>query len=712
MMDKKPDIRYLFEPRSIAVVGASHDPAKIGHTVLRNIIAAGYEGRIHPVNPKGGEILDLPVARSLGEIDGEVDVVCTCVPAKYVYDSIQDCTQKGVKFNLVITSGFSEVGNSEEERRIVAHANAHGMRILGPNIFGLFSSASQLDMTFGPGGIVPGHVAIITQSGALGLAMIGKTAAENIGISAMISVGNKADIEEGDLIDYLIEDEHTQSILMYIEGVRAGEQLIEVLKAATQKKPIVVIKSGRSQRGAAAAASHTGSLAGSDDIFDAVMRQCGVQRAESIKEGFNLCTYLSRAPEPRGGNAVIITNGGGIGVLATDACEKYDIKLFDNPQRLSEVFGDVTPDFGSTKNPIDLTGGARAEHYNASLEAALANDDIHAVIALYCETAMFDAEALAPMIRANYEKYTAAGKPIVFSAFGGGNVDESLGQLAQERIPVYDDVYEAVACLGGLYRQHENRLRPVVAPEEVDLDLEAIERILAGARAEGRTFLLAHEGQELMTTVGIPLPTSRIARNLDQATRIAEEIGYPLVMKVVSRDILHKSDAGGVALDLENREEVIDAYQAIMRNCRSAVPEAKIDGIEIAEMVPPGLELIVGARRDPGFGPIVMFGHGGIYVEVMKDVSFRAVPTNRAEALTMMKEIRAFPLLMGVRGEERRDIDTVVDALIRVATVIRRCPGISDIEINPLVAYEEGEGSKAVDVRVLLSSAEEGGTHA
>jgi acetyltransferase len=708
MTPSGPDIRYLFEPRSIAVVGASHHPEKIGSKILQNIINAGYRGAIYPVNPKGGEILGRPVARALEEIPGELDVVCTCVPGAFVRESVEAAARKGVKFNLVISSGFSEVGNVEEEKRIIAIARAAGMRILGPNIFGMYMAASSLDMTFGPGGILPGNVAIITQSGALGLAMIGKTAVENVGISAMISVGNKADLDEADLLEYLLTDERTHSILMYIEGVKQGERLMTALKDAARKKPVVVIKSGRSKRGAIAAASHTGSLAGSDAIFDAMMRQCGALRAESVKEAFDLCKFLSDTPLPRGDNAVIITNGGGIGVLATDACEKYGVPLYDDTASLKETFGSVTPDFGSTKNPIDLTGQATSRHYAGALDAALRSDRIDAVLSLYCETAVFDVENLAPMIEENFKRYREAGKPIVFSVFGGATSEASVTSLGKRKIPIMGDVYDTVACLGGLYSYRRRRDAVSEKIDELPIDEATIDDILRGARADGRSFLLAQEGAALMRATGIRPPQSHVARSLDEAVRHAEAIGYPVVMKVVSRDILHKSDAGGVALDLDNREEVIDAYQAILRNCRARVPNARIDGIEVAEMVRRGVELIVGARRDPSFGPVVMFGHGGIYVEVMKDVSFRAAAMDRAEAVEMMKEIRAYPLLLGVRGEERKDIDTVVDAILRLATVIRRCPGISDIEVNPLVVYDEGEGAVAVDARVLLAKIEGG----
>jgi acetate---CoA ligase (ADP-forming) len=703
MTNKTPDIRTLFEPRSIAVIGASHNPAKIGSKILKNIVESGFKGKIYPVNPKGGEIQGIPAFTSVAEISGEIDIACTCVPAKFVPQSIRETADAGTRFNLVITSGFSEVGNIEEEREFTEYARSKGMRIIGPNIFGMYSATASLDATFGPGGIVPGEVAIITQSGALGLAMIGKTANENIGLSAMVSVGNKADMGETDLLEYLMDDPNTKSILMYVEGVKEGSALVDVLKRATRKKPVVIIKSGRSQRGAAAAASHTGSLAGSDDVFEAIMSQCGVHRAESVKDGFNLCKFLSSTAIPKGRNTVIVTNGGGIGVMATDACEKYGVTLFDDAEYLKEVFGPVTPDFGSTKNPIDLTGGAGADFYDQSLAAAAASEHIDAVIALYCETAVFDATDLAPMIRRNCELFKKAGKPIVFSAFGGERIDVSLDQLSKERLPVYGDVYEAVYSMGGIYRQYETARHQPSPPEKVEIDLAAIDKIVAGARADDRTFLLADEGRAVMEAAGIAMPGSKIARNMKMAIQMADEIGYPVVMKVVSRDILHKSDSGGVALNLLNREEVIDAYQAIMRSCLAAVPNAHITGIEVAEMVQSGLEVIVGARRDPGFGPIIMFGQGGIYVEVLKDVTFRSAPVSRPEALEMMQDIRAYPLLLGVRGEQRRDIESVVDSIIKLASLIDQCVAISDIEVNPIVVYEEGDGSRAVDARILLS---------
>jgi acetyltransferase len=521
-------------------------------------------------------------------------------------------------------------------------------------------------------------------------------------------VGNKTDVDEADLLEYLIQNPRTKIILMYIEGVREGERLIQTLKRVTEKIPVVVIKSGRSERGAIAAASHTGSLAGSDEIFDAIIRQCGVTRAESVAEAFNWCKFLSNHPQPRGENTVIITNGGGIGVMATDACEKYGVRLYDDTNALKEAFSPVTPDFGSTKNPVDLTGQAGAVQYDSALSEALKNDQIHSVIALYCETAVSDAENLVTLISRVDDQYKQHKKPLVFSIFGGEKTETCLAKLKRTRAAVYGDVYEAVACMGAAYSFYRYRMERSVEVAEAEIDAAAIDQIIAGALQEGRTFLLANEGQAVMRAAGILIPQSKIAHSLNEAVRAAEEIGYPVVMKVVSRDILHKSDAGGVALDLMDKNEVIDAYQAILRNCRAYKAEAAIDGVEVSEMVKMGTETIVGARRDSTFGPIIMFGLGGIYVEVMKDVAFRALPINPKEVMSMVKQIRAYPLLLGVRGEEKKDVDSVVDSIIKVGTIIQKCKRISDIEINPLVVYENGKGVKAVDVRILITNVKKG----
>ncbi|MFA5307856.1 MAG: acetate--CoA ligase family protein [Dehalococcoidales bacterium] len=705
-MYNKPDIKFLFEPRSIAIIGASRDSSRIGYKILQNVILSGFKGGIYPVNPENGLILGKQAYASVDDIPGVVDIACIVIRAKDVFNCVKSCAAKEVKFCVIIASGFSEVGNSAEEKQIVAYAREHGMRILGPNVFGIYSSVSSLNATFGPSNVKPGNVSVITQSGAVGIGMMGKTVTQNIGLSTIVSVGNKSDLDECDILEYLVEQEQTKIILMYIEGVNNGEQLVKILKRTTRLKPVVVIKSGRSRRGALAAASHTSSLAGEDRTFDDIIRQCGVMRSESIYDALHWCQYLSVEPVPRGENTVIITNGGGMGVLAADACEKYNVNLYDDLKDLDKTFSPVLPSFGSSKNPVDLSGQASAEYYDKALTAALDNKEIHAVICLACETAVFDPDGFFEVIRKQMPQYLKK-KPLIVSLFGGAQIENCLNGLKKLNIAAFEDVYEAVSLLGAVYANYHTRRQPVEELPHLDIDSARLNALIGRVRADNRTFLLAHEAQAFMKIAGIPVPESRVARDINEAVNFAAEIGYPVAMKIVSKDIIHKSDAGGIALDLQNRDEVITAYEAIIHNVRAHKHDAVIEGVEIVEMILSETETIVAARRDHAFGPMVMFGLGGIYVEVMKDVTFRAFPLGRNEALKMISQVRSYPLLLGVRGEKRKDIDAVADAIIKTGTILQECQDITDIEINPLGVFSQGEGVKAVDIRILLSKPQE-----
>lgn len=703
----KHDIKYLFEPRSIAVIGASQDKKKIGYAVFNNIISGGYRGKVFPVSPKGGDIDGHRVLTDILEIEDDVDCASIVIPANLVKDAVRRCAQKKMKFLQIITSGFSEIGNVREEKEIVEIALAAGTRIIGPNMFGLYSSVSSLNSTFSASTIHPGHVAILTQSGALGIAMIAKTTIAAMGLSAIVSIGNKCDIDEADLLEYLTGNDNTHVIMMYIEGVKQGEKLIKALQIATAQKPVIVIKSGKSAKGARAAASHTGSLAGSDEIFDAIMKQCGVLRAETLEDAFNWCKFMIAGRKPVSYNSVIVTNGGGVGVLATDACEKYGVPLFDDQGTLKKIYEPVTPAFGSTKNPIDLTGVAGKDEYVHALTATAESADIGSTIGLYCETAVFDSGNLVQMINDTYAVHQANGKAISYALIGGEKVETAIEALKTAGIPVFNDVEQAVSCVGAFYRYHRYLDDASDKFDDYEIDTAAVNHIIDGALKDGRTFLLAHEGAAVMRAANIAMPQSRIARNINEAVKFASDIGYPVVMKVVSKDILHKSDAGGVMLDLENEKEAVVAYEAIMHNCRQYKTDAVIEGIEVAEMVKKGIELIVGARRDSAFGPVVMCGLGGIYVEVMKDISFRAIPVSREIALSMLEEIRSYPLLLGARGEEKKDIESVIDTIIKIGSIIKKCERISDIEINPVVVYNMKNGLKAVDARILISKSRE-----
>ena len=691
------DFKYLFNPRHVAVVGASHSEGKIGYTVLKNIIDSGYKGRIYPINPKGGEILGKKVYTDIFSVDGEIDLALIVVPASIAVSAVEACAKKGVKFAIVITSGFSEIGNIDAEREMVEKAREYGMRILGPNVFGIYSAVPPINATFGPSKVCPGNIAVISQSGALGIAMIGKTAEENMGLSTIVSIGNKADITEADILKYVFNDDITKVAFLYIEGLENGKEFMELVKNKPDEMKIVAIKAGRSKVGARAVASHTGSLAGSDKIFDAAFKQSGVLRADSLEEGFNWVATLAACPRPAGNNVVIITNGGGIGVLAADACEKYGVKLAGDMELLKRTFGDVIPKFGSYKNPVDLTGQAGGEDYREALERALKDDNIHAVIALYCQTDMTPLEPLMDTFLEMQKKY-GSKKPIIYSLFGGEGTAKLLEELKGKGIPAFEDVEDAVSSLNALYRAYEKKEEGEV--ENIEMDESGIRRVIQSVAEEGRRQLLGTEAKEVMKAAGMDVPPFRVAKSIDGAVAAAGEIGYPVVMKVVSEDIVHKTDIGGVLLDIDNEKEVVEGYEAILRNCKQYAPKANIRGVEIAKMVPDGVETIVGATTDPSFGKVLMFGLGGIYVEVLKDVAFRVAPVSRREISRMMREVNSYPLLLGVRGESRRDIDSVADAIYRIGILVNRFPEISELDINPLVVYEKG--AKVLDARINI----------
>jgi acetyltransferase len=691
----------LFEPRAIAIIGASSNPRKIGHRIVENIVSGGYAGRIYPVNPKGGAFLNLQVKKNIDDIDDDIDVAIITIPAPQVRKVVRQCAEKNVRHCIIISSGFSEVGNRKEEDAVISLARKHGMRVLGPNVFGIYVARSRLNATFGPKDIRAGNIAIITQSGALGIAMIGKSAAERIGVSAVLSVGNKADIDESDLLEYLKDDAQTRVILMYIEGFKDGRRFVESLSALPPAKHVVAIKAGTSKRGAIAAASHTGSLAGSDAVFRGIAEQLGIMRAENIRTAFDVCRFLASTEQPAGENVVVITNGGGIGVMCADACEKHGVRLFDDVDLLSDVFREFLPDFGSCRNPVDLTGQASANDYRSALRAACDCPEIHAVIALYCETAVFNQDDVVDMVREAHALFDGK-KPLVFSLFGGEQVVSAVDWLRAEGLGCFDEVYDAVASVGSLYRRYRFLAEK---HERAPLKLagkKAIGDIIQRAQAERRDVLLPHEAKEILRCAGVDVPAYAVAKTLQGALDAAVTIGYPVVMKIVSEDIVHKTEAGGVALHLENREEVMNAYQAILKNAAAHFPDARLRGVELSRMVQPGLETIAGATVDPTFGPVVMFGLGGIYVEAIGDVVFRTAPVSHLEARRMVNEIGAVSILQGVRGEKRKDIEKIADVLARISVLLAEVPELRDVEINPLTAYEQGKGVQAVDVRMLL----------
>ena len=691
----------LFNPQTIAVIGASQDPTKLGYRIVYNIINSGYQGKLFPVNPKTNIILDKACFTDISQLPDDLDVALIVIPAKFVYESLEKLGVKKLKFAVIISSGFAEIGNETEEKRLVEFSKKYGFRILGPNVFGIFSQNASLNATFGPTEIKHGSIGIITQSGAIGISMVGKTQAENIGLSAIISVGNKSDIDETELLQYLGQDPQTKAILMYIEGVSSGSKFVEALKFATGQKPVVIIKSGKSVKGAQAISSHTGSLAGSDQVFEDVIRQCGAIRAEGITQALDWVTFLSKTAKPQGKNTLIITNGGGLGVMAADACEKYAIQLYDDIQVLESAFSKLIPNFGSYKNPVDLTGQAKGSDYQTALDVCLGNQHIDSVLCLACETGVFDVDDFCAACEYGWKIFKTK-KPISFSLFGGQKAEDSVIRLRQIGVPINSDVEKSVSLLGSLYSSLGKTTDSTSNPA-FDFDESKVKQIIDKAKSENRTFLVAAECREIADILQITVPKSQVAKTCDEAKMIASQIGYPLVLKVVSPDILHKSDAGGVIVNITNEAEIIAGFGNILKNCQSHVPGAQILGIEVAEMVKLDTEIIVGAKTDPSIGPIVMVGMGGIYVEVFKDVSFRSYPTTTSELMAMISELKVSQILSGIRGEKSRDISAVARTLDKIGKLLLKIPEISEIEINPLIVLEDAKGIKALDIRILLA---------
>jgi acetate---CoA ligase (ADP-forming) len=684
---KPKDLKGFFQPQGVAVIGASSSPAKIGYQILNNIILGGFAGGVYPINPREKEILGRQAYPSVAAIPGAVDLAVITIPAPGVMAAMEECAQKGIKNAAVITSGFGEVGGIETERKLKEYADQKGIAFLGPNILGLLHLPAKLNATFGPTEVFPGKIAFISQSGALAIALMGWTVMEKIGLASLFSIGNKADVGEKELIEYYNHDPSVDVILIYLEGLRDARKFFET----EIKKPVVVLKVGCSQRGAKAAASHTGSLAGSDGIYDAAFRQMGIMRARSFTEAFGWARAFS-LPLPQGEEVLIITNGGGIGVSTTDECEAAAIRLFDDSEWMEAKFRATMPSFGSTKNPIDITGQGGVEGYRKAMRVAFQEDKIKNVIVLYCETAVTNPVEIAQALMSEYEA-AHRNKPVVVAMVGGERSRQAINYLNERLVPAFNSVNEAVSSLKGLHLWREISQRPKETaaigepPREV---LDLIQKL----KAEGRQILLEHEARQVLEWCGVPTPKWGFASSLEEALKAAEEM-YPLAMKIASPDIVHKTDVGGVALNIQNAYELTLQYNNMMRRIAQAAPRAKILGVNLIQMVQ-GVECIVGLSQDAQFGPVIMFGLGGIFVEVLKDISFRVVPFGPREAERLINEIKSKKILDGFRGMKAHK-PSIIQTLCAVQKL---APWFKEIDINPLIS--NAQGSYAVDARIVL----------
>jgi len=702
------DVNAIMMPKSIAVIGATDRPGSVGLAVFSNILRSGYRGVLYPVNPKKRSVLSVRAYPTLTDIPDEVDMAVVIVPAAAVPAVIEEAAAKGVHGLVIITAGFKETGGEglERENELVRLVEEHGIRIIGPNCLGVINTHPDVSMNASFATHMPkqGSIAFISQSGALCTAVLDFAVAKNIGFSKFISFGNKADVNEIDLLRYLKDDPETKVIAMYLEDITNGRQFIETAREITwqSKKPMLAIKSGRSMEGAKAAASHTGSLAGSDMAYDAIFGQSGIIRVETMDELFDSAFAFAHQPPPRGNRIAIVTNAGGPGILATDATVRRGLELARFSEDTEKKLAACLPAAANIHNPVDVIGDARHDRYEAGIRHVLEDDGVDGAIVILTPTAMIDIVETAEIIPHVTQN---CSKPVLCSFMGIVDVSEGVRYLEQHGIPNYPFPEYAVRAMANMVRfgwllgLTKREVRRVAA------DREAAAQVIA-RRLEGRDSYMmpSNEAQEILQAYGFPLLRSRLVTTAEEAAGAAEAIGFPVAMKISSPEIVHKFEAGGVRLKIGSPQEASAAFEEIVRNAKQYKADADIHGVLVEKMARGGVEVILGATRDPKFGPICMFGLGGTFVEAMQDVTFRLAPMWEISVEIMINSIKAYKILKGVRGMPPSDTDAIKDCLLRLSQMVASHPEIAELDINPLIVYPEGEGCVVADSRIRLTA--------
>jgi acetyl coenzyme A synthetase (ADP forming)-like protein len=693
------DLSGFFEPRSVAVVGVGREPDGVGRSVFRNLISAGFAGALFAVNPRLSEVEGRPCYPSVAALPETPDLVVIAIPAAGVPSVIREIGKAGTRCAIVISAGFKETGREGAalERELLAVASEHGVRILGPNCLGLIASPASLNASFATTMPLPGGTAFMSQSGALGTAVLDWARGRRVGLSAFVSLGNRADISESDLLEQWRQDPGTRAVVAYLESVADGRSFVEASARLTKVKPFVALKAGGSDAGARAVSSHTGSLAGSDTAYDAAFRRAGIIRAHTVQDLFDFAEAFSRQPLPVGPGLAILTNAGGPAILATDACDYYGVQLAGLEHSTVDALRGVLPAAAALYNPVDVLGDAPAERYAAALRVLTADPNVRSLLVVLTPQAPTQTVETA---RAVVESAKSSEITTLACFMGAETVSEASTLLAEGGVPSYRFPERAVASLGAMERFREQRSRPVRIAVEVDADRETVRARIDSARAARRTFITEESAALIARSYGIATPNGGLARDLEAAKALAAEVGYPVAVKIASPDILHKSDIGGIRLDIADEAQLSTAYEQVIGAARDRMRDADVWGVTVQAMAPKGREIIVGVDRDPQFGPLLMFGLGGVYVEVLHDVTFRLCPVSREEAREMISEIRGFALLRGARGQAPADIDAVADVLVRVSTLAVDFPEISEMDINPLIVMDRGGGAIAADVRI------------
>ncbi|MBW2580058.1 MAG: acetate--CoA ligase family protein [Deltaproteobacteria bacterium] len=660
----------ILRPKSVAVIGASTSPDKLGHEILKNILDGGYQGAVYPINPKADTILDLPCHTNVKELQEPPDLAVLIIPARFVPQAIQDCGEKGVKGAVIITGGFAEAGAEGEElqQQTTEVARKFGVRLIGPNCQGVNNPHHPICASW-PLLTYRGKVAVISQSGTVGAAMMDWFSEEKLGVSSFVSMGNRADVDEADLIDYFNQDENTEVIAAYLEGIKRPVQFLEVMDRL--QKPLVVLKSGRTPKGKVAAESHTKALAGADAIYDSLFKKYNVCRAYTIEEFYDFTKAFAYLKPPKGNTIVFITTSGGAAILGTDQAEQEGLDAAPLPEQVVEAITPLIPAHAIKANPIDLTGDATAQMFGDVIREARDHFDTLGVI--FGDPVEGASEVVTP----------AANELVIF--LGGADVERrERERMHLKGIPVFPTPERGIKALAQVMDR-----KSLSAPQEPTLTLSA-----TGIQ------LPPHEALSLVAEKGLDCTAFALAESPGSASEIAQKQGFPVALKVSSPDIVHKSDAGGVQLNLDTPEAVEKAYGELLARVNNSCPQAKIDGVLVNKMAPAGQEVIIGMNRDPQFGPIMLFGLGGVLVEIFRDVALRHPPLSREDALEMIKQIKGYPALAGYRGQPPVDMNALADCLLAVAQLAEENPKIVEIDLNPVFAYPQG--ALVADARIIM----------
>lgn len=699
-------LEAFFKPKSVAVIGASTNSEKLGYAVLENLAHGGYAevGEIIPINPKADQILGYQAYASVLDVQEDIDLAVIVIPYQLVPQVLEECGEKDIPAVVVISAGFREAGMEglNRELELIEIAEKYEMRLIGPNCLGIIDTFTPINASFSAGTPPQGPMGFMSQSGALGTAILDWAQAGRLGLAKFVSLGNKADVSEIDLMKAWVDDEDTRVILMYSEGLPNGEEFIQVAREVTKQKPVVAIKSGVTESGSRAVSSHTGSLAGSEQAYQAAFSQAGVLRADDMAGMFDMALALGYQPLLKDDRIAIITNAGGPGILATDALERSGMKLARLKVETIQALEKYLPDAASAANPVDVLGDARADRYRFALEVVAEDPHVDGIMVVLTPQAMTEIDQTAHEVGKLSQQID---KPIIACFMGEAKVRSGIDILSDYDVPNYSFPERASLAYRAMSEYRKIRERPELEFEHFDVDLQQVRKVLDKAKKDGRYAIGDSEAWDILQAYGLKIPQSVLAKTSEEAVEKAAQIGYPVVMKIASPDILHKTDVGGVKVGLESPEEVRDAFELMVYRAEKYLPEATIWGCQIQEMAPPGgLEVLIGMNRDPQFGPLVTFGLGGIYVEALKDVTFRIAPFSRGEAEAMLSEIRSRALLEGVRGKPPVDKEALVDTLLRMGQLVLDFPEIVEFDINPLIVYPRGQGAIAIDMRLVLTS--------